>query len=184
MNNAAGRENAPAQPSRARSLWLKWRFHLNILLLLIPLAYMSQYFQEMAQFRGETGLGERIIGDIQVGPWSLTLAEAHDEAPENEGPAGYVKEFNASLCTACIAQIKVTYMRVGKPRSLRTAGAIFEGSPYRMGVEMPVPTTAAASDELWITVEGWDGTVHQTTLALDRASPKTVEWLKANGVKP
>lgn len=171
------------QPKGIRRLWLKWRFHLNVLLLAIPLLYMQQYFKTMAQFRGDTGLGERIVGEVQVGPWSLTLAETHDEGPESEGAAGYVKEFNAALCERCIPGVKATYIKVGKPRSLRTAGAIFEGSPYRMGAEVPVPATHA-DDALWITMEGWDGSVHQASLPLADASPKTAEWLKTHGDKP
>ncbi|HEY0288371.1 MAG TPA: thiamine pyrophosphate-binding protein [Pseudomonas sp.] len=185
MSKAATQLDKHAMPaSRARRLWLKWRFHLNILLLLIPLGFMPQYFRDMALFRGDGGLGERIVGDVQVGPWSLTLAEAHDEAPEAEAPGVYVKEFNAALCDACIPQIKAGYLRVGKPRSLRAAGAILEGSPYRMGVEVALSTSTNPQDDLWITLEGWDGTVHQTTLSLAKASPKTVEWLKTQGDRP
>jgi len=182
---ATANRKKPAPPiTRLGRWWLKWRFHLNILLLLIPLGFMPAYFKNAAFFRGDAGLGERMIGDIQVGPWSLTLAEVHDEGPESDGPAGFVKEFNAALCQACISQVKVAYMRVGKPRSLRAAGAIFEGSPYRLGAEVPVPTTTQADDQLWITLEGWDGSVHQKAIPLTEASPKTIEWLAKNGDKP
>jgi len=75
-------------------------------------------------------------------------------------------------------------MRIGKPRSLRVAGAIFEGSPYRMGVEVPIPLSTPADAQLWITIEGWDGSVHQTTIPLAKASPKTIEWLAKNGDQP
>jgi hypothetical protein len=185
MSKAATQlDKQPLPASRARRLWLKWRFHLSILLLLIPLGFMPQYFRDMAFFRGDTGLGERMIGPVQVGPWSLTLAETHDDGPESEAPGVYVKEFNVALCDTCIPQIKAGYMRIGKPRSLRTAGAIFEGSPYRMGAEVSVSPSASPNDELWITLEGWDGAVHQTTLALAKASPKTVEWLKTQGDRP
>lgn len=63
------------QPSRASQLWRKWRFHINIFLLLIPLGFMPKYFADASLFRGDSGLGEREIGEIQVGPWSLQLAE-------------------------------------------------------------------------------------------------------------
>lgn len=185
MSKAATQlDKQPLPASRARRLWLKWRFHLSILLLLIPLGFMPQYFRDMAFFRGDTGLGERMIGPVQVGPRSLTLAETHDDGPESEAPGVYVKEFNVALCDTCIPQIKAGYMRIGKPRSLRTAGTIFEGSPYRMGAEVSVSPSASPNDELWITLEGWDGAVHQTTLALAKASPKTVEWLKTQGDRP
>ena len=59
-------------PSSALSrLWHKWRFHINILLLLVPLGFMPKYFADASLFRGDSGLGERDIGTVQVGPWSL-----------------------------------------------------------------------------------------------------------------
>ncbi|WP_161867793.1 MULTISPECIES: thiamine pyrophosphate-binding protein [Pseudomonas] len=165
-------------------LWHRWRFHLNILLVIIPLAFMPKYFKDVSLFRGESGLGEREIGEVQVGPWSLRLAELRDEAPKFEGPAGYMKNFNAALCTTCIDQVKATYLRIGKPRSLRAAGAIFFGSPYRMGASLPIPPRTKADAELWITMEGWDGSLHQASIPLAQASPATRAWLNQRGGKP
>ncbi|MBH3339902.1 thiamine pyrophosphate-binding protein [Pseudomonas mendocina] len=164
--------------------WHKWRFHLNILLVIIPLAFMPKYFQEVALFRGESGLGQREVGEVPVGPWSLRLAELFDEAPRLEGSAGYMKSFNAALCAACIDQVKATYLRIGKPRSLRAAGAIFFGSPYRMGASVPIPARTKADAELWITMEGWDGSMHQASIPLAQASPATLTWLNRQGGKP
>jgi hypothetical protein len=53
-------------------------------------------------------------------------------------------------------QVKATYLRIGKPRSLRAAGTIFFGTPYRMGTSCRSAATRADA-ELWITMEGWDG---------------------------
>ena len=111
-----------AKPSALRAFWLKWRFHINVLLLLVPLGFMPKYFHDVALFRGDSGLGEREFGEVQVGPWSLRLAEFRNQPPQLEGPAGYMKSFNAALCQACISQVKVVYLRIGKPRSLRAAG--------------------------------------------------------------
>lgn len=164
--------------------WHKWRFHLNILLVLIPLGFMPKYFADAALFRGDSGLGEREIGEVQVGPWSLRLAEMRDEAPRSDGPAGYLKRFNAALCQACIEPVKATYLRIGKPRSLRAAGVIFFGSPYRMGASLPIPEKTKADAELWITMEGWDGSMHQAAIPLSQTSPATVAWLEKQGGKP
>ena len=173
-----------AQPSRLSRFWHKWRFHLNILLLLIPLGFMPKYFADAALFRGDSGLGEREVGEIQVGPWSLRLAELRNEAPLLSGPAGYMKRFNAALCERCIDQVKATYLRIGKPRSLRAAGVIFFGTPYRMGAMLPVPQKTTADAELWITMEGWDGSMHQAAVPLGKASPATLAWLNKQGGKP
>ncbi|MHA3737540.1 thiamine pyrophosphate-binding protein [Pseudomonas sp. Eth.TT006] len=172
------------QPSALRRIWHKWRFHLNALLLLIPLSFMPKYLADAALFRGDVGLGEHEIGEIQVGPWSLRLAELRNEAPHLDGPAGYMKDFNAALCDACIEQVKATYLRIGKPRSLRAAGVIFFGTPYRMGAQLPVAEKTRPDAELWITMEGWDGSLHQAWIPLRQASPATIAWLNTQGAKP
>lgn len=175
-----------AQPASTLSrLWYKWRFHINILLVLIPLAFMPKYFADVALFRGTSGLGERMIGEVAVGPWSITLAEFRNEPPRLDGPAGYMKSFNAALCAECASQVKATYLRIGKPRSLRAAGGIFFGSAHRMGTTIPLPTRTKLDAELWITMEGWDGSMHQAAIPLEQASPSTVAWLKRQqGGKP
>ena len=170
-------------PSPLRAFWLKWRFHINILLLLVPLGFMPKYFADAALFRGDSGLGEREVGEVQVGPWSLTLAELRNEAPRPD-PAGPMKSFNAALCKECVKQVKATYLRIGKPRSLRAAGVIFFGTPYRMGAALPVPERTSPDAELWITMEGWDGSMQQASIPLSQASPATVAWLTQQGVKP
>ena len=164
--------------------WHKWRFHINVLLLLVPLGFMPEYFADAALSRGDTGLGERDIGEVTVGPWSLRLAELHKEAPQLDGPAGYMKSFNAALCARCREQVKATYLRIGKPRSLRAAGVIFVGTPYRMSAMLPIPARTRADAELWITMEGWDGAMHQASIPLSQASPVTLAWLSTQRGTP
>ena len=176
--------NVANRPSRLSLFWHKWRFHINVLLLLIPLGFMPRYFADQSLFRGDTGLGEREVGEVQVGPWSLRMAEFRDEAPRPAGPAGHMKSFNVALCDACIDQVKATYLRIGKPRSLRAAGVIFFGTPYRMGTQLPIPEKTRTDAELWITMEGWDGSMHQASIPLRQASPATLAWLNKQGAKP
>lgn len=171
----------PATVHPLRRFWFRWRFHLNILLILIPLGFMPRYFQDVALFRGESGLGQREAGTIEVGPWSLILAEMRTLPPAEVGEAGFFKQFNAALCDTCMDEVKATYLRVGKPRSLRAAGALFFGSPYRMSTSLPVPTNAATDTQLWVTMEGWDGTVHHGSMPLAEASPSTLTWLQNQG---
>lgn len=171
-------------PSPLSRLWRKWRFHINVLLVLIPLGFMPHYFAENAMDRGDSGLGERTVGDIAVGPWSLTLAERRVEGPTAESGQD-IKYFTAALCKSCIDQVKATYLRIGKPRSLRAAGVIFFGSGYRMFAGLPVPSKTETDAQLWITMEGWDGSMHQTSIPLSQASPATVAWLKnRQGIQP
>ncbi|MCI0914590.1 MULTISPECIES: thiamine pyrophosphate-binding protein [Pseudomonas] len=175
---------AQALPTRPfKQWWLKWRFHLNILLILIPLGFMPKYFADAKLFRGDAGLGVNQVSDIQVGPYTLDLAELRSEAPRADGPAGYFKSFNAALCKACIDDVKAVYLRVGKPRSLRAAGSIFFGAPYRMVTNLPIPERTKPDAQIWITVEGWDGSMHQASVPLSKASPATVAWLEKQGGK-
>ncbi|MGE8476783.1 MAG: thiamine pyrophosphate-binding protein [Pseudomonas shirazensis] len=167
--------------SPLKQFWLKWRFHINILLILIPLGFMPKYFADAAMFRGDSGLGANQVSDIQVGPYTLDLAELRDEAPRADGPAGHFKLFNAALCKACTTEVKAVYLRIGKPRSLRAAGTIFFGAPYRMITSLPVPPRTRSDAEVWITIEGWDGSMHQASVPLAQASPATVAWLEKQG---
>ncbi|EKT4483978.1 thiamine pyrophosphate-binding protein [Pseudomonas putida] len=171
----------PASP--LKQWWLKWRFHLNILLILVPLGFMPKYFNDAKLFRGDAGLGANVITGIQAGPYTLDLAELRDEAPRPDGPAGDFKSFNAALCKACINDVKAVYLRIGKPRSLRAAGTIFFGAPYRMGTNLPIPPRTKPDAQIWITLEGWDGTMHQASVPLAKASPATVAWLEKQGGK-
>ncbi|MFK0310898.1 thiamine pyrophosphate-binding protein [Pseudomonas sp. NPDC090233] len=171
----------PATP--LKQWWLKWRFHLNILLILIPLGFMPKYFADAKLFRGDAGLGVNPISNIQVGPYSLDLAEVRDQAPLADGPAGYFKSFNAALCKACVNEVKAVYLRIGKPRSLRAAGTIFFGAPYRMATNLPIPPRTAPDAQIWITIEGWDGSMHQASVPLANASPATLAWLEKQGGK-
>lgn len=62
---------------------------------------------------------------------------------------------------------------LARPRSLRTAGVIFFGTPYRLGATVPIPLRTQEEADLWITLEGWDGSVHQASIPLKQASPAT-----------
>ncbi len=171
----------PASP--LKQWWLKWRFHLNILLILVPLGFMPKYFSDAKLFRGDAGLGANVISGIQAGPYTLDLAELRDEAPREDGPAGHFKSFSASLCKACMKDVKAVYLRIGKPRSLRAAGTLFFGAPYRMGTNLPIPPRTKPDAQIWITLEGWDGSIHQASVPLAQASPATVAWLEKQGGK-
>ncbi|MGE7993469.1 thiamine pyrophosphate-binding protein [Pseudomonas sp. NPDC089554] len=162
--------------------WLKWRFHLNILLILIPLGFMPLYFSNARLFLGESGLGATVVNDIQVDRWTLDLAEFLEGPPRADGQAGYFK-FITAACGNCTDSAKAIYLRIGKPRSLRAAGSLLFGSPYRMGTSLPIPANTRPDAEIWITIEGWDGSMHQASVPLAKVSPTTVAWLEKQGGK-
>ncbi len=175
--------NRPATrpPAWWRIIWRRWRFRLSALLLILPLAYLPRYFDDLALSQGAKGLGEREVGSQVAGPWTVRLAEWRVEPAQLDGPAGYLKTFSLALCEECIPQVKAAYLRVGKPRSLRAAGALLSGSPYRQIAEVSIPRRATADADLWLTLEGWDGSVHQVSWPMSQASPATAAWLRARG---
>ncbi|MDU4249290.1 thiamine pyrophosphate-binding protein [Pseudomonas sp.] len=170
--------------SKLRRQWLRWRFHLSALLVLIPLGFMPQYFHEAKLDRGLRGLGEREIGNLQVGPWTARMAEWEVGDPEDEGRAGFVKAFTLAFCDSCSAQVKAAYLRIGEPRSLRAAGGLLTGTRHQLFAEVAIPARVTPSDQLWLTVEGWDGAVHQAQVPLDKASPTLVAWLEKTRSTP
>ncbi|KGK43007.1 thiamine pyrophosphate-binding protein [Nitrincola sp. A-D6] len=160
------------------SLWFRRRFHLSALLLILPMVAMPYYFDNRAMFLGDKGLGERDLGQHQVGPWQIQLAERDTNPPWKDGVASHMKTFTLSLCEVCIPEVKAAYIRIGKPRNLRTAGAIAFGSPYRQSISVPITETAKADADIWLTLEGWDGSVHQMSMPLADASPSAVTFIQ------
>ena len=127
-----------------------------------------------------------LVGLLQFLPaLLLTLVAGHvaDHHDRSRILAGHFKLFNAALCTTCTDGAKAVYLRIGKPRSLRTAGTIFFGPPYRMITSLPIPPRTQPDAELWISIEGWDGSLHQASIPLAQASPATVAWLNRQGAK-
>ncbi len=87
-----------------------------------------------------------------------------------------MKEYQLRFCETCDSDIRQAYLKVNKPRSARALGMAFMGPSWKRRVEIPLPSTTQADSELWLTVVGKDGVIHQTTLRMQRASPATVLW--------
>lgn len=182
MSNAMVSGATPKPRKKPQNVARKrWIFRISLILALLPLFYVVGYFDRIEMNRGAKGLGERIVGEYAVGPWSVRLAEWNLLPPVLDGQAGYMKTFSMALCAECTEQVKAAYIRVGKPRSLRAAGGIFFGSPYRQLAGLHVPERTAPDAEVWITLEGWDGSMHQIALPIAEASPTTAEWLSKRG---
>ncbi|MET0313562.1 MAG: thiamine pyrophosphate-binding protein [Hansschlegelia sp.] len=159
--------------------WRRWRFHLSALVLIVPLGFAPGYFKQLSLEDGSAGLGERMIGVQRLGRWKATLAEFVVGPPVAEGPAGPIKTFSLALGGAAVDDVKAAYLKIGKPRSIRSAGALFEGAPYNQTAGVAIPADANGDSEVWLTLEGWDGSIEQTSLPLSEASPSTTAWLAA-----
>jgi hypothetical protein len=76
--------------------------------------------------------------------------------------------FTAALSGRCRNDVKATYLHVGKSTDPRTTADSFSETPNQMSAELILPREAGR--ELWITMTGWDASVHQARVALDQAS--------------
>lgn len=112
----------------------------------------------------------------KIGPWEYTLAEAHRDEPELMAMDIPFKEFRIRFCESCDLEIRQVMIKVNKPRNERTNGMAFLGARWERRAEIPLPSTTNADSELWLTVIGKDGSVHQGAVRLAQVSPKTVAW--------
>jgi hypothetical protein len=112
----------------------------------------------------------------KIGPWDFTLAEAHREAPELMAMDIPFKEFRIRFCESCDLEIRQVMIKVNKPRSERTTGMAFMGARWERRAEIPLPATTTGDSELWLTVIGKDGAVHQQAVRMAQVAPSTVAW--------
>lgn len=114
----------------------------------------------------------------QVGPWTYALAESDRDPPELVDMNVPLKAFTVRFCEACDLQIRGAYLKVNQPRSMRATGMGLEGARWNRRVEIQLPSNLTATSELWMTVVGKDGSVHQVSWPMSRVSPATVAWFE------
>jgi len=119
----------------------------------------------------------------QVGPWPFALAEMNHNPPKLVANDTPTKAFQLRFCQACDADIRAAHLKVNRPRSLRGAGLAFYGARWDRSVDIPLPAHTHADSELWLTVEGKDGTVHYATVRLKDIAPTTAQWFTHKGNK-
>jgi hypothetical protein len=158
-----------------RRIWRRWWFHLGALMVLVPAIYLKSYIDLQAMFIQSREEGLRAT-EIIGGPWQLRLQERAGEEPFWDPREGWVKQFRVIPCAGCADKIRAIFISLKRPGSSEY-GVPFEGNPYRSFGDMKLGRNPAAGDKIWITAEGWDGSLHQTALSLELASPVTVRWL-------
>lgn len=114
----------------------------------------------------------------QVGPWSFILAEIDTDKPEIS-PSGFpVKTFQIRFCDSCDDEIRTAFLKVRKPRSTRSVGLSFGGRRWNRFIEIGIPPAATLADQLWLSVEGKDGSWHYLPIDFDKVSPATATFIK------
>lgn len=119
-----------------------------------------------------------------AGPWSFVIAEVDRLPPVPAALDHAMKTFEIRFCEACDAEIRSAYLRVRQPRSLRGAGIVFNGARWTRRVEIQIPPGTRSDDQLWLTVEGMDGSVHQVGLDIASLSPETARYIERLAAVP
>lgn len=116
----------------------------------------------------------------QIGSWSFTLAEKDRKVPEIVAMDVPLKAFVIRFCDGCDKDIRMAYLKIREPRSLRAAGNAFEGGGPEKTAEVPLPRAAALNDGLWLTVEANNGDVYHQQFAIQRLSPVLARLIREN----
>jgi|AGTN01.2.fsa_nt_gi hypothetical protein len=143
-----------------RRFWQRGKFHLSALVMLVPLPFLPRYLAEKPP-----PVAPEIHRQVAVGPFALGLVTL--DRPPYRGSAGErMKDYDVRFQPGDMESIRGVFLRVGKPRNLRTAGALAGGGVYRQHAHVMLPDQLSGSEDLWLTVEKWDGTVHQASVPL------------------
>jgi len=150
------------------------RTMLASLVLLLPLGGFAWQLLHVAE---KPLLREDAIHG-QIGPWAFSLAEKDRKPPQVVALDVPLKEFVIRFCEGCERDIRMAYLKVREPRSLRAAGNAFEGQGTEKTAEIPVPRSATRDDGLWLTVEANNGEVYHQRFDIQRLSPALAGFIR------
>lgn len=147
-----------------RKGWLRWRFHLSGLLLVAPVVMAPTVIAESAEMHDA-----RIHPQRQIGPWTVTIAE-HSPAPATSYGGRRMQDFSAVFCAGCVEKIRGAFLHVGERPSVDAPGMPLHGNTHHLEAHVEFPRDPAPADSLWLTVDGWDGSLHQISWPLENGA--------------
>jgi len=106
------------------------------------------------------------------------LAEKDQQSPEIVALDVPLKAFVIRFCDGCDRDIRMAYLKVRKPHSLRAAGNAFEGRGREKTAEIPLPRAATLDDGLWLTVEATNGEVYHQRFDIQHLSPAMARFIR------
>lgn len=155
--------------SLSARLWFRGKYYLSGLILILPLIAFPNYFTRVAVPR----LGAHILPEQAVGPFQVTLAEFMP-GPPLVGPKEHLlKDYALEIREGYPDRIRSVYIRVGVPPNARNLGEIMHGTPYRLHAHVRFMTPPRADERMWLTLEEWDGSIHQASWPLSEVMTGT-----------
>lgn len=173
-SEAAATSPLPAAARRADVLKTHWRrckFQISWVLTLLPLVYLISYF--------DTGMKSpaRTFETLQVGPWTATLMEEDADPPHRRGDGRLTKTYLVRFCDDCRTEIRGAFISVGKPTGKRLPGALLHGNPYAWDAHLVFPKALDGAATIWLTAEGWDGSVHHAAWPLPEDTARAAGYI-------
>lgn len=142
-----------------RTAWARWRFRLNGLVLLAPAWFL---YVALTPPVAPPAWPEQALGPFTAQPVPLDAKPpyVHDDV--------LVKDFSVKFCEGCIVRLRQAYASVGARPAASPSGheGILHGSLFMLHGHVPFPATLTRDDQLWISVQEWNGRVHHQAWSL------------------
>lgn len=152
--------------------WNRWTYHLNGLLLLLPVLFIGDFLSGW-----EAGPAENAVR-LPEQPVGACLAQAYGEPPLRPAPGGTL-DFLVRFRDGCFEDVRAAFLAIGdkQPEPDRLLGAGYSsalhGGEFNLHAHVPVPQRLSGREALWLIVERWDGSLHQTSWPLFGDVPQT-----------
>lgn len=145
--------------TKLSSLWQRYKYKLNFLILILPLYFFYQSLHPVfppawpAQTLGSL---EQKFGPFEIVPMPFDLEPAYQH--ENS----YVKDFLLMFNQGDIGQIRQAYLNIGEqPLALselqQGSDGILHGSRHGQHVHAIAQPSFKHQDKMWLTIENWQG---------------------------
>ncbi|MEX0730410.1 MAG: hypothetical protein WED00_10470 [Aquisalimonadaceae bacterium] len=139
----------------------RWKYCLSALLLILPAWF---YYQSLNPELPPEWSEQR------VGPFTAAPTPA-DTQPAYVYDGVSLKDFSVRFCEGCRARMRTAYLVVGPEPAAIPAGydGIVHGHGSYAHVHVPYPERPAPEHRLWLTVQEWDGRLHQVSWPLPQS---------------
>lgn len=143
------------QPSALHRWWMRYRFKLNGLLLLLPGWFLYQSMNP--QFPPALPLA-------QLGPYDVRVMPLTTDGPYlHHGE--WVKDYYLQWCDDCAKRIRQGFLLVSaeKPDLAQLSkghSSVLHGTQHGLHVHAQSPETPKSGDKLWLLIQDWHGQVY------------------------
>lgn len=120
----------------------------------------------------------------RVGPWAFRLAEEAPGPPELTAIGVPIKHVLVRFCAHCEGEIRAAWLQMREPASPAARGLLLEPvGPGREGL-LAFPAGVMPADDVWLTVQAKDGSLHRASIPLARLSPAAAAWVSGRESRP